>query len=147
MSRLSSVRRVAVSIIVSCSVAAAVALAHPAPAAAMTIGQCGSLHAYIGVSGQDVIQNTSFNCTIDVPVITLQSCLNYQIFLWIWSGDQYCRADSDENRNFAYVYAIDYPPHGRTYRIHARAQIVPPAGVRCDAYCTTETWTNGVHYQ
>jgi hypothetical protein len=113
----------------------------------MSIGECGPIHAYIGVSGQEVTQNTSFNCTVDVPVLTLQSCLNYQIFLWIWSGDQYCRAVSEENNNFGYVYAIDYPAHGRTYRIHARAQIVPPAGVRCHANCTSESWTSGISYR
>ena len=113
----------------------------------MSIGQCGPIHAYIGVSGQDVTQNTSFSCTIDVPVITLQSCLNYRIFLWIWSGDQYCRADSGENSNFSYVYAVDFPAHGRSYRIHAKAQIVPPALVRCDSSCTSEVWTNGIYYR
>ena len=82
-----------------------------------------------------------------MPVITLQSCLNYQIFLWVWSGDQFCRADSGENTNFAYVYAVDFPQHGRTYRIHAKAQIVPPAGVLCDSNCTSETWTNGIYYR
>jgi hypothetical protein len=141
---MTRVRRFALRLTVPLFIAGLFAAAVPLPAAAGQVASCTLDPTLIIHGSVSVEQLTVGYCDTNVPVITIQTCLNYQIFLW--SGDQYCTPASAENWYYAEVDVYNHPAHQKTYRIHAKMQITPPPGVGCLPSCTVEDWTNGQYY-
>jgi len=118
------------------------------PTAAMAAGSCGLTpqSPSITTGSFGLLASSGVICSEVEPNITTKLCLNHQIFLFVWSGDEFCKSVSEELEQASFVSSNPSVPTGRTYRAHVQVSFVPPGGQSCSGGCFLEAWSNGVNF-
>jgi hypothetical protein len=77
------------------------------------------------------------------PPTSIQAwtCLNHHIFLWIWSGDEYCGHRTNYNSWSVKALMYEQPVPPGEYRNHGTGLWQPPPGYGCgSSNCNSQFW-------